>query len=251
MKWRDSDTSGLLWVSAGPGCGKSVLARALIDERMVCTDTTESTICYFFFKDGQEQRTRGANALSALLHQLFKNTSLIKHALDDYKRHGKELRNRFSELWQLLIKAAEDSKAGKIICVLDALDECEDNARDQLIRKLVDFVSNETCQHPSVKLKFLATSRPYDDMEHKFERLSAVSTYIRFDGDDKSRQIGEEINLVIDAKIPHITGGFDLQGRNHICKRLKGDRKSHLSLAFPHDRYNREVSEQFPQEVGH
>ena len=29
-KWRDSNTSSLLWVSAGPGCGKSVLSRALI-----------------------------------------------------------------------------------------------------------------------------------------------------------------------------------------------------------------------------
>ena len=221
LKWRDSEASRLLWVSAGPGCGKSVLARALIDERDVCTDTTDSTICYFFFKDGQEQRTRGANALSALLHQLFKNTKLIRHALDGYNRHGKELWNRFSELWEVLIKSAQDSTAGKIICVLDALDECEENARDQLIRKLVDFVSKETYQHPSVKLKFLVTSRPYDDLEHKFEKLSAVSTYIHFDGDDKSQRIAEEINLVIDAKIPHITGGFDLQERNHICKRLK------------------------------
>ena len=52
LEWRDSGTSRLLWVSAGPGCGKSVLARALIDERKVCTNTTPSTICYFFFKDG-------------------------------------------------------------------------------------------------------------------------------------------------------------------------------------------------------
>lgn len=32
LKWRDSSISSLLWVSAGPGCGKSVLSRALIDE---------------------------------------------------------------------------------------------------------------------------------------------------------------------------------------------------------------------------
>ena len=242
LNWRDSDTSRLLWVSAGPGCGKSVLARALIDERKVCTDTTDSTICYFFFKDGQEQRTRGTNALSALLHQLFKNTDLIRHALDSHERHGKELRNRFSELWEVLFKCAEDSKAGKIICVLDALDECEGTARDQLIGKLVEFVSKETCQHPSVKLKFLATSRPYDYIQHKLERLSAVSTYIHFDGDEKSQQIGEEINLVIDAKIPHITGGFDLQERNHICKSLKGmENRTYLWLFLTID-----IIEKFP-----
>ena len=48
--WRDSNTSSLLWVSAGPGCGKSVLSRALIDEHRLSTNVTTSTVCHFFFK---------------------------------------------------------------------------------------------------------------------------------------------------------------------------------------------------------
>jgi len=43
----DSKHSRLLWVSAGPGCGKSVLSRSLIDERRVCTNAMASTVCYF------------------------------------------------------------------------------------------------------------------------------------------------------------------------------------------------------------
>ncbi|KAL9133666.1 MAG: hypothetical protein Q9175_005155 [Cornicularia normoerica] len=222
LEWRDSNISRLLWVSAGPGCGKSVLARALIDERRVCTNTMTSTVCYFFFKDGQEQRTRGANALSALLHQLFENTTLITHALSSYRSYGEKLRDAFSELWGILIKSAEDSEAGEIICVLDALDECEENARNQLIKQLVHFFSQEeSCQNPSLKLKFLVTSRPYDDLEHNFQRLSGVSTYVHFDGDDKSQRIGQDINLVIDAKIPHIMGDFNDEDRKRISNRLK------------------------------
>lgn len=52
LEWPDSKHSRLLWVSAGPGCGKSVLSRSLIDERRVCTNAMASTVCYFFFKDG-------------------------------------------------------------------------------------------------------------------------------------------------------------------------------------------------------
>ena len=222
LEWRDSDGSRLLWLTTGPGCGKSVLAKALIDERMVCTKTKASTICYFFFKDGQEQRTRAANALSALIHQLFQNTNLITHALDSHKNHGKELRNRFSELWEILVRSAEDPQAGEIICVLDALDECEEKARNQLIDKLFQFFSRKGLyQNPQIRLKFLLTSRPYADLELKFRKLSGVTTYIRFDGDDKSQQIGQEINLVIDAKVPYITGGFDDSAREQICNRLK------------------------------
>ncbi|KAF6234181.1 hypothetical protein HO173_007601 [Letharia columbiana] len=209
LEWRDSNISKLLWVSAGPGCGKSVLARALIDERSLCTNTTAPTVCYFFFKDGQKQRTRGANALCALLHQLFESTRLITHALPSYKSYRKKLRDAFSELWEILVKSAQDSEAGEIICVLDALDECEKNARNQLIDKLVHFFSQaESCQNTSIQLKFLVTSRPYDDLEQNFRRLSGVSTYMRFDGDEKSQRIGQDINLVIDAKIPYITGDF-------------------------------------------
>ena len=222
LEWRDSNFSRLLWVSAGPGCGKSVLARALIDERRVCTNTMASTVCYFFFKDGHEQRTRGANALGALLHQLFENTTLITYALSSYRSYGKKLRDAFSELWEILVKSAEDSEAGEIICVLDALDECEKNARNQLIEKLVHFFSQgESCQNPSLKLKFLVTSRPYDDLEQNFQRLSGVSTYVHFDGDDKSQKIGQEINLVIDARIPYITGDFNDEDRKRISNRLK------------------------------
>jgi hypothetical protein len=52
VKWRDSHLSNLLWVSADPGCGKSVLARFLADDEL---KPTESRItCYFFFKDDHE-----------------------------------------------------------------------------------------------------------------------------------------------------------------------------------------------------
>ena len=234
LEWRDSNVSRLLWVSAGPGCGKSVLARALIDERRVCTNIIASNVCYFFFKDGQEQHTRGADALSALLHQLFENPTLITHALPSFGRYGEKLRDEFSELWEILVKCAQDSKAGEIICILDALDECEENARNQLLEKLTRFFTFQqgvTFQNPSLKLKFLITSRPYDDLEQKFQRLLDVSTNMRLDGDEKSQQIGQEINLVIDAKVPHITGGFDDKNRKRISDRLKEmDNRTYLWL---------------------
>ena len=87
--------SRLLWVSADPGCGKSVLSRALVDERRVYKNPMGSTVCYFF-KDGQEQRTHGTDALSAVLHQLFENTALITYALPSYRNYKKKLRDAFN-----------------------------------------------------------------------------------------------------------------------------------------------------------
>jgi len=222
LEWRDSKHSRLLWVSASPGCGKSVLSRSLIDERRVCTNAMASTVCYFFFKDGQEQRMYGANALSAMLHQLFENTALVSHALPSARSYGKKLRDAFSELWGILTKCAQDSEADEIICILDALDECEKDSRSQLLEKLVSFFSQiEAHKNPSYRLKVLVTSRPYDDLEKRFQSLSDVSTYLRFDGDEKSQRIGQEINLVIDHEMPRITKGFSVEHCKRISDRLK------------------------------
>jgi hypothetical protein len=46
QEWRRREP-GPLPVSADPGCGKSVLAKYLIDHVL----PESSTVCYFFFKD--------------------------------------------------------------------------------------------------------------------------------------------------------------------------------------------------------
>lgn len=53
--WRDMDSACILWLSAGPDCGKSVLSRALINDDMLTTEESTSTVCYFFFKEEDPQ----------------------------------------------------------------------------------------------------------------------------------------------------------------------------------------------------
>ncbi|KAK3334654.1 hypothetical protein B0H65DRAFT_561698 [Neurospora tetraspora] len=223
-KWRDSNTSSLLWVSAGPGCGKSVLSRALIDDHRLSTNVTTSTVCYFFFKDGDERRMHSTNALCAILHQLFTQDpagGLIGNALPSHKNYGEKLTQNFSELWRILLECVRSSDTGEVVCILDALDECDKSSRKELINKLKDFY----CQphhlaHSSSKLKFLITSRPYDNLEAYFGNF-LTTKYLRFDGDDKSADIGREINLVIDERVNTVMGSFNADDRRKISQRLK------------------------------
>ena len=232
LRWRDSKDSKLLWVSAGPGCGKSVLSRTLIDERKICANAMTSTVCYFFFSDGEEQRNHGTDALSAILHQLLENAGRFMHALPSYKKYGRKLRDNFSELWRILAQSARDSEVGEIICVLDALDECEQSARNQLVDQLISFyLQVETIKSPTFSLKFLVTSRPYEDLEDKFQQLSGIGTYVRFDCDDRSYMIGQDINLVIDEKLSYFAANFDREDGKRISKRLKDmDNRTYLWL---------------------
>ena len=63
LEWSSkSPTSKLLWVSADPGCGKSVLVRSLVDEYV------GQDVSYFFFKTDSKITRSQCHALCALLH---------------------------------------------------------------------------------------------------------------------------------------------------------------------------------------
>jgi hypothetical protein len=139
-KWRESDGNDLLWLTADPGCGKSVLSRALVDERLLGIGSCNPTICHFFFKDNEEQNNI-ATALCALLHQLFRAHEHLfeRHAASVIEKTGQRVREDFEELWPILQSAVMDPSAGDVICILDALDECQESDRNKLIVHLKRF----------------------------------------------------------------------------------------------------------------
>lgn len=224
LSWRQTDSASLLWVSADPGCGKSVLSRALVDEGLLSPDNRRSSVCYFFFKDDDANRQSGANALCAILHQLFvPKPLLLRHAKDSYQKNGKNLRTMFKELWDILLESAADPEAGEIICVLDALDECKEPARKGLITQLSWF--NSAQDKKETKLKFLATSRPYYDIERSFNTSIDDMSTIRLKGEYESEKISIEIDLVIDHQVPRISESRNSplkpEVQNALIKHLK------------------------------
>ncbi|KAG9696721.1 purine and uridine phosphorylase, partial [Aureobasidium melanogenum] len=146
-RWRDSATDDLLWISADPGCGKSVLSKSLVDEELR-SDVDDSTVCYFFFKDNDEQNSL-ATGLCALLHQLFQRQPyLLQHAVLAWNKDGSKLQQETDELWRILLAATSDAAARNTTCVLDALDECRDRDRGDLIAKLARFYEDAASQGP-------------------------------------------------------------------------------------------------------
>ena len=197
--WKESNSSGLLWVSADPGCGKSVLSRSLVDEDIKSTGTC--TTCYFFFKDDNDIQKNAATALSAVLHQLFSQKPiLIEYAMSDYAADGDKLPQLFHKLWDILIKAAADPNAGSVVCVLDALDECREVGRYQIIDAVTTFYKHAKPQKSSSQLKFLITSRPYIDMERRFTTLISAFPTSRLQGEEETEAISREIDIVIKWK---------------------------------------------------
>ncbi|OKL62160.1 hypothetical protein UA08_02170 [Talaromyces atroroseus] len=213
--WLEQDFGPLL-VSADPGCGKSVLAKYLIDHGL----PQSSTICYFFFKDQDQNTIR--QALCALLHQLFEHKpSLVEHAMTQYEIVGQGLINSSESLWKVLGNAVQDTRAGPIIMVLDALDECAEPEFADLIQNIASQL--RASQLGNGKLKYLLTSRPYEQIVSRFRGLLQAFPNIRIHGEKESETISQEVNRVITHRVNLLSKKQRLSPeiKNHLEKRLQ------------------------------
>ncbi|KAH7066360.1 hypothetical protein BKA63DRAFT_546887 [Paraphoma chrysanthemicola] len=192
QEWKHKD-SGPLLVSADPGCGKSVLAKFLIDHVLAET----STVCYFFFRD-QVQST------------LFsKKPILLSHALERYKEDGVGLVNSKISLWTVFGNAVRDPTAGSI-----TIEGLMHNIESQ-IRKY---------ESSGAKVKFLLTSRPYEHIISELYSLSAAYPRIHIPGEDESETISQEVNCVIKYRVDQF---IKKQGLSDAIKTTLEDRLLH------------------------
>ncbi|KAL9100922.1 MAG: hypothetical protein Q9163_003758 [Psora crenata] len=236
IEWRDNNTKKLLWISAGPGCGKSVLARCIIDEdlRKAYQNNSSKRVIYYFFKDTSPEQRSAARAISTILHQLLSSQPrLIRYALPSYRDIGEALSTTFLRLWSIFTEAATDPLAGDVICVLDALDECDEQERLELIKALEDFCLPHQSLFSASRLKFLLTSRPYFPIRREFDKLLQASENIELAGEDESASIKIEIDLVIKHNVAKLARENRLTGRvsDHLEKRLlKTENRTYLWL---------------------
>ncbi|KAJ4211816.1 hypothetical protein NW759_012104 [Fusarium solani] len=201
--WRDSETSSLLWVTGEPGCGKSVLSRYLADEVL-----RNLSLCYFFFKADVKGQDMAEDALCCILRQLFEQrpqllSDRIFQLLED---DGDRVRASIRRLWRILVSAASKNTASQIVCILDGLDECQEESRRLLVETLNSFFDEA---HKTPRLKVLITSRT---LSHAERRLYKPTPNIHLGRDPQSDfgSLGAEIDLAISCRLAGLSAKLNL-----------------------------------------
>ncbi|KAK3171221.1 hypothetical protein OEA41_003305 [Lepraria neglecta] len=225
ISWRDNDTKKLLCIFADPGCGKSVLARCIIDEDLpeAFLNNPSKRIVYYFFKDTSPEQRSVARAMSTILHQMFAlQPQLIRYALPSYREIGAALSTTFPKLWSIFTAAVTDPLAGEVTCLFDALDECNEQEQMMLIEALEKFCLRLRTSSSASRLKFLVTSRPYFEIRRGFDKLLEASTNIELAGNDESASIKNEIDNVIKHRVAELAKENRLGKKvsDHLKKRL-------------------------------
>ena len=229
ISWSKSRQDALLWITADPGCGKSVFCRSLIE--FGSRYSQKHIIGYYFFNSNSQQNDL-STALCALLHQMFsQRPDLLHHAMGSFKRDGHKLSTEQDELWRILIAAGRDHQAASVTIILDALDECKAEHRLALISHLKEFQASS--QKQTSRLRFLVTGRPYADIRRMWTGITGGLPSIHIPGEEKNFEISQEINLVIDAKVNEISAQLELsRGLRKVLKRelMRFDHRTYLWL---------------------
>ncbi|RYE14593.1 MAG: hypothetical protein EOP51_27885, partial [Sphingobacteriales bacterium] len=115
--------------------------------------------------------------------------------MDRFDKDGRALIESVLSLRSILNDVVQDPETGPIVIVLDALDECSGNE----VREMLQNIERQCrkSQNAGRKLKYLLTSRPYEELMSKFRSHFDDSESIRIPGEDESETIGQEVNIVI------------------------------------------------------
>lgn len=169
-------------------------------------------ILYFFFKDTREQKWLNT-AICAVLHQLLLNDNpLVSRLQSEITQAGAKLTDNLSSLWKLFSTACACLPGG-IICVFDALDECD--PKDCLL-----LIKNIQCMlKPGDEfrvIRFLITTRGYPRLLRQFKEYESGLIHLDGDGKQEKDAIQQEISLVLDYKLDHL---FTIKGLNQQYER--------------------------------
>lgn len=179
-QWLSTNTpDNTLFCPGIPGAGKTILSAVVISYLETLFKHDQSVgIAYVYCNFREQEDQNGESLLLSLTKQLTERSmdsgqEIPQEILSVYKDHVKcKKRPYVSKCRETLVAAA--MHFSKTFVIVDALDECSEKARSELIHCLLG-VQNEA------KINLLVTSRFIPEIEEEFGRCSMIEISARED----------------------------------------------------------------------
>ncbi|RDW63663.1 hypothetical protein BP6252_11208 [Coleophoma cylindrospora] len=164
--WTHSQ-SQLLWISGGPGKGKTMLSIFLAEELERTTKGSQDMLFIQYFCDNKDEKRNTAVAIiRGIIFQLLQlQPKLIRYILPYFQIQKESLftSSSFDTLWRIFENMLHDSDLGTIYCVLDGLDEYDTASIEMLLKKLRAFFLMNSCGSSPPYLNLIVVSRDLPD----------------------------------------------------------------------------------------
>ncbi|KAL7900825.1 hypothetical protein HDV64DRAFT_245191 [Trichoderma sp. TUCIM 5745] len=211
LDWLDPgkihDHHGFLWIKGKPGAGKSTIMKfALATARKSMGDGI--IISFFFNARGGSLEKSTIGMYRSLLLQLLQQLPALQDELDlsDFKvNHDTHYRWHLEPLKSLFHQAVENIQKSRVVCLIDALDECdEDEIRDMI--KFFEYlghlaVSQDICflvcfssrHYPHISIQNGLSLIIENKQEHAQDIVKYVRSELNIGQDNIASQIHADI----------------------------------------------------------
>lgn len=200
QEWLEDVDPPLLWISGGPGKGKTMLAIYITEELQPIADNSKGVLLYYFCSN-RDNRNTGLTIMRGVIHQwLSLHPYLAQHIRTyfDGPETTKYTISSFICLWKLFLILLRHSVSSQVMLVLDGLDECEDDSLKQLLDVLREYLL-ETEKKPKTRLKVILLSRP-----HSGPLESGLRPFHQLKLDDSDVEVGKDVERYISAKVAEL-----------------------------------------------
>ena len=207
------DNTRLLWISGGPGKGKTMMSIFLTEELERHIKRMDGAELVFFFCSAQdEKRNTPVAVLRGLVHQIIdKRPQLVKHALPHFKtlEQTQQTLGSLETLWIIFIELVADAELGTMFCVLDGLDECEESTLRVLLPRIVSLLTGEVSSSTQGTFKLAIVSRDIPGLQG--------CTRVRLDPDN-NKKVVSDIKLFVSARVEELSRieGFNEDFRESV-----------------------------------
>ncbi|KAK7885640.1 hypothetical protein LTR67_009991 [Exophiala xenobiotica] len=222
--WSQDKSTTVLYVVGCPGVGKTVLAKFLVgylgEERTI-----------YFFCGRRENPSTAESILDGLIYQCVGKVDRIfkTHVEKSYHRLGQKLRRSFRDLCIIFRNIMSDAQFGNWCCVLEALDECNEDERKRLLDMISENMSTNidaSSVGPNhMRWKLLLTSRPCWKIKSKLSRLSGSESLDFNDSNGTAKNKSDMEKFIVDGiqGLPFYSEDLQTSLRKGLIARADGN----------------------------
>ena len=197
--------SQLLWLSGGPGKGKTMLSIFLAEELERTAKQSQNVLFLQYFCDNKdEKRNTAVTVLRGLIFQLLQSRpELFVHILPSFQIQKESLftGSSFQTLWRVFESMVCDPILGTTYCILDGLDECDEALLEVLLRKFAALFSAKPNDSSACHLNLIVVSRNLPEFIP--ESLSSFPR-IRLDP-DADVEVNDDIRQFIETRVDELS----------------------------------------------
>ncbi|OQU94565.1 Ankyrin repeat-containing protein [Cladophialophora immunda] len=207
QEWLADTNHPLLWISGGPGKGKTMLAIYITEVLQPVVDAADNVLLYYFCSNRDKNRNTALTIMRGILHQWIDLCPIlakdIKSSFDGTET-TKYTISSFVALWRVFLTLLQQSTSSQVVCVLDGLDECEKESLKQLLDAVMNYLS-KSGEKAGPRLKLIILSRPQPAVLE-----SKLGQYPQIQLDDSDTEISHDVERYIVAKVAELAAEQNL-----------------------------------------